>query len=146
MSGHRSVVTEGCSSPTPYRQLAGCLKNRSFFLPRFCHRDTNESLLLACSLACLLLCLLPPLLDSLRLAARFTSDGRCCRALWGSTRRGRVVADCHLGQLLPPLWELLSSGLERHERSMLLADSIEGAGGAADGGEGAGRGLRARHE
>lgn len=43
----------------------------------------------------------------------------------------RVVGDGHLGQLLPPLWELLTNGLERHERSMLLPD----AGGAGPGDE-----------
>ena len=39
----------------------------------------------------------------------------------------RVVGDGHLGQILPPLWELLTNGLERHERSMLLPD-VGGAG------------------
>lgn len=40
-------------------------------------------------------------------------------SLFFSTLYCRTVGDGHLGQLLPPLWELLTNGWERHERSML---------------------------
>ncbi|CAN0343980.1 unnamed protein product, partial [Ectocarpus fasciculatus] len=39
-----------------------------------------------------------------------------------------TVGDGHLGQLLPPLWQLLTDGRERHEQSMLSGD-----GGGVDG-------------
>lgn len=42
----------------------------------------------------------------------------------------RTFGDGHLGQLLPPLWQLLTDGRERHEQSML-----SGNGGGEDGDE-----------
>ncbi|CAB1121159.1 unnamed protein product [Ectocarpus sp. CCAP 1310/34] len=43
-----------------------------------------------------------------------------------------TVGDGHLGQLLPPLWQLLTDGRERHERSM-LAGGGDGEDGDEDG-------------
>ncbi|CAN0523417.1 unnamed protein product, partial [Ectocarpus sp. 12 AP-2014] len=43
-----------------------------------------------------------------------------------------TVGDGHLGQLLPPLWQLLTDGRERHEQSMLSGDG-DGEEGDEDG-------------
>lgn len=34
----------------------------------------------------------------------------------------RTVGDGHLGQVLPPVWELLTRGLVHHQRTALLVD------------------------
>ena len=41
----------------------------------------------------------------------------------------RTVGDGHLGQVLPPIWELLTRGLVHHERTTLVGGN---AGGGAD--------------
>ena len=49
-------------------------------------------------------------------------DGGC-----GACVVCRAVGDGHLGQLLPPLWGLLTEGLPEHER-FVMADSGGGEG------------------